>query len=209
AGKPTVLVLLNGRPLSVRWAKENVNAIVEAWEPDMLGGQAIAEVLWGKVNPSGKLPVTIPWNEGQIPTNYNYKPMKYSRQFVWGHNGCLYPFGYGLSYTQFSYGEPKLEGRTVSIDVTNSGEMDGTEIVQLYIHDEYASVTRPVKELKGFERVELKAGETRTVSFEVTDDMLKCWGIDDKWSVEPGDFSIMVGSSSADEDLKSVTLTVA
>ena len=208
AGKPTILVLLNGRPLSVRWAKENVNAIVEAWEPGMLGGQAIAEVLWGKVNPSGKLPVTIPWNEGQIPTNYNYKPMKYSRQFVWGHNGCLYPFGYGLSYTQFSYGEPKLEGRTVSIDVTNSGEMDGTEIVQLYIHDEYASVTRPVKELKGFERVELKAGETRTVSFEVTDDMLKCWGIDGKWSVEPGDFTIMVGSSSADEDLQCIRFTV-
>lgn len=208
SGKPTVLVLLNGRPLSVRWAKEHVNAIVEAWEPGMLGGQAIAEVLWGKINPSGKLPVTIPWNEGQIPTNYNYKPMKYSRQFVWTHNGCLYPFGYGLSYTTFAYGEPVLEGRTVSVEVSNTGAVDGTEIVQLYVHDEYASVTRPVKELKGFERVELRAGESAKVSFDITDDMLKCWGADCRWSVEPGDFTIMIGSSSADEDLQRVTLTV-
>lgn len=207
-GKPTVLVLLNGRPLSLRWAKDNVDAIVEAWEPGMLGGQAVAEVLWGKVNPSGKLPVTIPWNEGQIPTVYYYKPMQYSRKYVWTHTGYLYPFGYGLSYTTFSYGEPVLDGRTVSVDVTNTGDVDGTEIVQMYIHDEYASVTRPVKMLKGFERVELKAGETRKVSFEITDDMLQCWGIEEKWSVEPGDFTILVGSSSADEDLQGVTLTI-
>ena len=207
-GKPTVLVLLNGRPLSIRWAKENVNAIVEAWEPGMLGGQAIAEVLWGKVNPSGKLPVTIPYNEGQIPTVYYYKPMQYSRKFVWSSTGCLYPFGFGLSYTTYGYGEPILDGRTVRVDVTNTGKLDGTEIVQLYVRDEYASVTRPVKELKAFERVELKVGETKTVTFEITDDMLKCWGAEEKWAVEPGDFTIMVGSSSDDIDLQSVTLTI-
>ena len=207
-GKPTVLVLLNGRPLSIRWASQNVNAIVEAWEPGMLGGRAIAEVLWGKVNPSGKLPVTIPYNEGQIPTVYYYKPMQYSRKFVWSPTGCLYPFGFGLSYTTYEYGKPVLDGRTVSVDVSNTGKMDGTEIVQLYIRDEYASVTRPVKELKGFERVDLKAGETKTVSFDITDDMLACWGIENKWSVEPGDFTIMVGSSSDDIDLQSVTLTI-
>ena len=208
SGKPTILVLLNGRPLSVRWAKEHVNAIVEAWEPGMLGGQAIAEVLWGKVNPSGKLPVTIPWNEGQIPTVYNYKPMQYSRKFVWTHTGYLYPFGYGLSYTTFKYGEPALDGRTVSVELTNTGSIAGTEVVQMYIHDEYASVTRPVKELKGFRRVCLEPGQSETVTFTITDDMLKCWGADGKWAVEPGDFTIMVGSSSADEDLQSVTLTI-
>lgn len=207
-GKPVILVLLNGRPLSIRWAEQNVNAIVEAWEPGMLGGQAIAEVLWGKVNPSGKLPVTIPYNEGQIPTVYYYKPMQYSRKFVWSPTGCLYPFGFGLSYTTYEYGKPVLDGRTVSVDVSNTGKMDGTEIVQLYIRDEYASVTRPVKELKGFKRVDLKAGETKTVSFEITDDMLKCWGAEDKWAVESGDFTIMTGSSSDDIDLQSVTLTI-
>ena len=207
-GKPVILVLLNGRPLSIRWAEQNVNAIVEAWEPGMLGGQAIAEVLWGKVNPSGKLPVTIPYNEGQIPTVYYYKPMQYSRKFVWSPTGCLYPFGFGLSYTTYEYGKPVLDGRTVRVDVSNTGKMDGTEIVQLYIRDEYASVTRPVKELKGFKRVDLKAGETKTVSFEITDDMLKCWGAEDKWAVESGDFTIMTGSSSDDIDLQSVTLTI-
>lgn len=216
AGKPTVLILLNGRPLSVRWAQENVNAIIEAWEPGMMGGQAVAEILKGEVNPSGKLPVTIPWNAGQIQTIYSYKPMQYSRQFVWTHTGYLYPFGFGLSYTTFEYGEPVLEKdligteacTKVSIDVSNTGDMDGTEVVQLYIHDEYASVTRPVKELKGFRRVHVKAGETQKVCFDITPDMLKCWGAGEKWAVEPGDFTIMVGASSADEDLKCVRLTV-
>lgn len=215
-GKPVVLVLLNGRPLSVVWAQEHVNAIVEAWEPGMMGGQAVAEILSGKVNPSGKLPVTIPWNVGQIQTIYSYRPMQYSRQFVWTHTGYLYPFGFGLSYTSFSYGEPVLDresmgtgdSTTVSIDVSNSGDVDGTETVQLYIRDEYASVTRPVKELKGFKRVDLKAGETAAVSFEITPDMLKCWGANGKWSVEPGDFTLMLGSSSADEDLKCIGLTI-
>jgi len=213
-GKPTVLVLLNGRPLSLVWAQDHVNAIVEAFEPGMLGGQAIAEVLCGKVNPSAKLPVTIPWNVGQIPTVYNYKPMQYSRKFVWTHTGYLYPFGYGLSYTSFEYGDPSVEQKsdkgdaTVRFNLANTGKVAGTEIVQLYIRDEYASVTRPVKELKGFKRVSLQPGESAEVVFDITTDMLKIWGADEKWSVEPGDFTVMVGSSSADEDLKSVTITV-
>ena len=214
AGKPTVLVLLNGRPLSLVWAKEHVNAIVEAWEPGMLGGRAIAEVLCGKVNPSGKLPLTVPWNVGQIPTVYNYKPMQYSRKFVWTHTGYLYPFGFGLSYTTFEYGEPSIEVKdgkgnaSVSFTLTNTGGVAGTEVAQLYIRDDYASVTRPVKELKGFRKVALEPGESRDVTFDINPDMLKCRGADGKWSVEPGDFTIMVGSSSADEDLKTLKLTV-
>lgn len=224
AGKPTVLVLLNGRPLSLLWAKDNVNAIVEAWEPGMMGGQAIAEVLWGKVNPSGKLPVTIPRNVGQVQTVYNYKPMQYSRKFVWTKTGCLYPFGYGMSYTKYAYGEPKLNcteiaagdcalgtGKvlaTVEFELENVGKVDGVEVAQLYIRDEYASVTRPVKELKGFQRVALAAGEKKTVSFDITADMLACWGVQEKWMVEPGDFTILVGASSSDKDLKSVGIKV-
>ena len=214
AGKPTILVLLNGRPLSLVWAEEHVNAIVEAWEPGMLGGQAIAEVLCGKVNPSGKLPLTIPWNVGQIPTVYNYKPMQYSRKFVWTHTGYLYPFGYGLSYTTFEYGEPSIDVKdakgnaSVNFSITNTGSVAGCETAQLYIRDDYASVTRPVKELKGFRKVSLEPGESADVTFDITPDMLRCWGADGKWSVEPGDFTIMVGSSSADEDLKTLKLTV-
>ena len=215
-GRPTVLVLLNGRPLSLVWAKEHVNAIVEAWEPGMPGGTAVAEVLSGAVNPSGKLPVTIPWNVGQIPTVYNHKPMQYSRKFVWTHTGCLYPFGFGRSYTSFEYGEPRLNvseiapdgTATVSVKVTNSGEMDGLETVQMYIRDEYSSVTRPVKELKGFKKVFLKAGESADVSFEVTPEALRCWSVNDKWEVEKGDFIIMTGSSSDEDDLQTVKLTV-
>lgn len=208
AGKPVVLVLLNGRPLSVVWARDNVNAILEAWEPGMLGGTAIGEVLCGDVNPSGKLPVTIPWNVGQIPTVYNYKPMQYSRQFVWTHTGYLYPFGFGLSYTTFEISEPVLDGRNVSVEVTNTGSVAGTEVVQLYIRDEYASVTRPVKELKAFRRVELRSGEKARVEFEIEDEMLRIWSANGRWEVEPGDFTISIGSSSADSDLKSVTLTI-
>ena len=209
SGKPTVLVLLNGRPLSLPWAKENVPAILEAWEPGMMGGQAIAEVLFGEVNPSGKLPVTIPYNVGQVPTIYNHKHSQYSRQFAIGQTGCLYPFGYGLSYTTFSYHDGKLTKTEMTADdscelqiwVTNTGDREGTEIVQLYIQDEYGSVTRPVKELKGFQRVDLKAGETQQVKFVISPEELKFYTARRRWEVEPGDFKIMVGSSSADEDL--------
>ena len=216
AGKPVVLVLLNGRALSLTWAEGNVDAIVEAWEPGMMGGQAVAEILWGKVNPSGKLPVTVPLNVGHVQSVYNHKHSQYSRQFAWGETRNLYEFGYGLSYTSFEYSEPELskqeisagESLKVKFELANTGKMDGTEVVQLYIRDEYGSVTRPVKELKGFKRVSLKAGEKKTVEFDITPEMLQCWGADEKWAVEPGDFTIMIGSSSRDSDLRSALLTV-
>lgn len=216
SGKPTVLVMLNGRPLSVVWANEHIPAILEAWEPGMMGGQAIAEVLFGDVNPCGKLPVTVPYNVGQVQTIYNHKASQYSRRFALTHTGPLFPFGYGLSYTSYQYGKPRLskptirkdESVTVSFDVANTGKMDGTEIVQLYIRDEYGSVTRPVKELKGFQRVFLKAGETKRVEFAVTPDELKFYTARGVWEVEPGDFTILVGSSSADNDLQALALKV-
>ena len=255
AGKPVVLVLLTGRALGLTWAEEHVNAILNAWEPGMMGGQAVAEVLFGQVNPSGKLPVTVPRNVGQIPTIYNYKPMQYSRQFVLNETGALYPFGFGLSYTTFSYSAPSFVADAaspassaspaaaaastaaagtssqntgenalrcdaaavsvkdlpviVSVEVTNSGAMDGDEVVQLYVRDEYASVTRPVKELKAFRRVHIPAGESVKVEFEITPEMLACWsGKGDVWTVEPGEFTLMVGSSSADKDLQTLTLHV-
>ena len=217
SGKPTVLVMMTGRANSIGWAKENVDAILNVWEPGQMGGQAIAEVLSGKVNPSGKLPVTMPRNVGQVPTVYNHKHSQYSRLFATNDTGPLWPFGFGMSYSRFNYSAPVVrqahqpdEGpnNKVSVRITNEGPYDGAEVVQLYIRDEYASVTRPVKELKAFKRIFLKNGESADVTFDLTPEMLQCFGADNKWTVEPGDFTIMVGSSSSDEDLQSVTLTV-
>ena len=198
----------------------------------MMTGQAVAEVLFGQVNPSGKLPVTFPRNVGQIPTVYNYKPMQYSRQFALGPTGALYPFGFGLSYTKFEYGKPVFvaaasdtlsvkagAGASLSVTVRNAGDRDGDEVVQLYIRHNFASVTRPVKELKGFRRISLKAGESADVTFEITPDMLSMWSVPDKdgksfpgtvgqWKVEPGTYTLMVGSSSANSDLQRLTLKV-
>ena len=238
-GKPTVLVLMTGRANSIAWAKDNVDAILNVWEPGQMGGQAVAEVLAGKVNPSGKLPVTMPRSVGQVPTVYNHKHSQYSRLFATNETGPLWPFGFGLSYSNFVLSEPVLtetsetSGRaaelrpysaaakrgwtrpgsdgtpalaTVSIRITNEGPFDGAEVVQLYIRDEYASVTRPVKELKAFKRIFLKNGESTDVTFQITPEMLQCFGADNEWTVEPGDFTIMVGSSSADEDLQQLSL---
>ncbi|MBQ6178614.1 MAG: glycoside hydrolase family 3 C-terminal domain-containing protein [Bacteroidales bacterium] len=224
-GKPTVLVLMTGRANSLAWAKENVDAILNVWEPGQMGGQAVAEVLSGKVNPSGKLPVTMPRSVGQVPTVYNHKHSQYSRLFATNETGPLWPFGFGLSYSRFVYSKLSMSsgqpsGRMVtgpgspdalaivSITVSNEGPYDGTEVVQLYVRDEYASVTRPVKELKAFKRVPLKAGESAEVSFAIIPEMLQCYGADNRWSVEPGDFTILVGSSSDDKDLQAVTLNV-
>ena len=225
-GKPTRLVLMTGRANSIAWAKDNVDAILNVWEPGQMGGQAIAEIISGKVNPSGKLPVTMPRSVGQVPTVYNHKHSQYSRQFAINETGPLWPFGFGLSYSIFDYSVPTLltangittsedhtersveQLATVSINVTNKGPFDGAEVVQLYIRDEYASVTRPVKELKAFKRIFLKSGESREVTFGITPDMLECFGADNRWSVEPGDFTILVGSSSDDKDLQGVRFTV-
>ena len=218
SGRPTVLILMSGRALGVHWAAENpsVNAILEAWEPGQMGGQAIAEVLFGIVNPSGKLPVTIPRNAGQIQCVYNHKHSQYSRQFALAEQGPLYPFGFGLSYTHFEFGEPVLskteigtdENVELSVEMKNSGDVAGAEVVQLYIRDEYGSVTRPVKELKDVRKVFLKPGESAVVQFDITPEMLACWGVSECWEVEPGDFTLMVGPSSDDADLKTVALSV-
>ncbi len=216
SGKPTVVVVMSGRALSLGWAKDNANAVLNVWEPGQTGGQAIAEVLTGQVNPSGKLPVTIPRNVGQVQTVYNYKHSQYSRQFATSVTGALWPFGYGLSYSDFTYSDASLskseispdESLTARVTLTNCGPYDGDEVVQLYIRDEYASVTRPVKELKAFRRVSLKNGESTEVEFGITPKMLQCWGASEKWAVEPGDFTVLIGSSSADSDLIPLTLTV-
>ena len=185
--------------------------------PASCGGQAIAEVLFGIVNPSGKLPVTIPRNAGQIQCVYNHKHSQYSRQFALAEQGPLYPFGFGLSYTVFEYGEPLLskkeigrnESVVLNVEVKNAGLVAGAEAVQLYVRDEYGSVTRPVKELKAIRKVFLKPGESADIQFDITPEMLACWGISQCWEVEPGEFTLMVGSSSADADLKAVGLFVS
>jgi beta-glucosidase len=186
-----------------------VNALVQAWEPGMYGGEAIAEILYGKINPSAKLPITIPRSVGQIQMIYNHKPSQYFHPYVITSSEPLYPFGYGLSYTNYKYDNMQLsdkeiskgENLEVSVDVTNTGKMDGTEIVQLYLRDKFSSVTRPVKELKDFTRVMLKAGETKTVHFTITPDKLTFLDKNLKPVVENGEFIVMVGSSSQDKDL--------
>lgn len=215
-GVPTIVVLVNGRQLGVEWIDEHVPALVEAWEPGSFGGQAIAEILYGRINPSGKLPVTVPRNTGQIQSIYNHKFTAYWFPYTLGKSDPLYHFGYGLSYTTYEYENLKIsrpeinatECVTVSVDVTNTGNMDGEEIVQLYIRDDFSSATRPVKEMKDFCRIKLKKGEKKTVTFEVTPDKLAYYDVDMKYGVEPGTFKIMVGPSSRNEDLQYVSLRV-
>jgi len=216
SGKPTIVILINSRPLGVEWVAENISALIEAWAPGQYGGQAIAEILYGTVNPSAKLAISIPRSTGQIQMIYNHKPSQYFHPVVLSSSAPLYPFGYGLSYTTYQYGNISLskneigknESIKVSVPVTNTGKVAGTEIVQLYIRDEYSSVTRPVKELKDFVRVELAPGETKTVEMTITHDKLAFYDQQMNWTVEPGTFKIMVGASSKDEDLKTKILTV-
>ncbi|HOV35924.1 MAG TPA: glycoside hydrolase family 3 N-terminal domain-containing protein [Dysgonamonadaceae bacterium] len=209
SGKPTILILITGRPLGVEKAVGKVNALVQAWEPGMYGGEAIAEILYGKINPSAKLPITIPRSVGQIQMIYNHKPSQYFHPYVVTSSEPLYPFGFGLSFTTYKYDNLQLSGSEiskdenleVSVDVTNTGKMDGTEIVQLYLRDKFSSVTRPIKELKDFARVTLKTGETKTVHFTVSPDKLTFLDKNLKPVVENGEFIVMVGSSSREENL--------
>jgi len=213
--KNIVLVLMNGRPLAITWADENIPVIVEGWHLGTQSGNAIAQVLYGDYNPSGKLPMTFPRNVGQVPIYYNHKSTGRptaapSNDVFWSHysdvsNDPLYEFGYGLSYTTFKYDNLKLsksnfsknEEMVVSVQLTNTGSRDGEEVVQLYIRDLAGSVTRPVRELKGFEKVALKPGETKTISFTINAKLLQFYTANSKWEVEPGDFHIWIGGSSA------------
>ncbi|WP_397363058.1 beta-glucosidase BglX [Olleya sp. R77988] len=214
--KNIVLVLNNGRPLTICWADENIPAIVEAWQLGTQSGNAIAQVLYGDYNPSGKLPMTFPRNVGQVPIYYNYKntgrpSLPGPNVVFWSHyqdqkNGPLYPFGYGLSYTTFKYSNLKVSNTftedkkvTVSVDLTNTGKVKGKEVVQLYIRDMYASITRPVKELKGFELVELNPNETKTITLTLTEKELGFFDNQGEFLVEKGDFEIHVGGSSYTE----------
>ncbi|KSB90201.1 beta-glucosidase [Caulobacter vibrioides] len=214
-GKPTVVLLLNGRPLSVNLLAEKADALVEGWYLGQETGNAAADVLFGRANPGGKLPVSIARDVGQLPIYYNRKPTARRGYLFDRATSPLYPFGFGLSYTSFDIAAPRLskarigqgESTTVSVEVTNTGKVAGDEVVQLYIHDEAASVTRPVLELKHFKRVTLAPGEKKTVTFEVKPSDLWMWNLEMKRVVEPGDFSILVGPNSV--DLKSAKLTVA
>ncbi|WP_312520269.1 beta-glucosidase BglX [Stutzerimonas nitrititolerans] len=213
-GKPLVLVLMNGRPLNLAWAQANADAMLETWFSGTEGGHAIAEVLFGDYNPSGKLPISFPRSVGQIPVYYNHprlgrpfvegKPGNYTSQYFDEPNGPLYPFGYGLSYTQFSLSPPRLStdvlshGQSLEVSVTlkNTGKRDGATVVQLYIHDLAASVVRPVKELKGFRKVWLKAGEEQQVRFSVGEDELKFVDAQLRQVAETGMFEVQVGLDS-------------
>jgi len=215
-GTPVIVVLVNGKPISEPWLAQNVPAIVESWEPGLFGGQAVAEVLFGDVNPSGKLPLTVARSVGQLEMVYNHKPSIGFHKYAFEKMTPLYSFGFGLSYTKYAYGVPVLskenktagEDITVSVEVTNAGKVKGEEIVQMYIRDDVSSVTRPVKELKGYKRVYLKAGETKTVSFTISDKSLAFYDINMQYCVEPGTFTIMTGSSSANKHLKTTKLKV-
>ena len=216
SGIPTIVVLVNGRPLAEPWIVENVSALIEAWEPGAEGGKALAEIVFGEINPSGKLPMTIPYSVGHLQAIYNHKPSAIVRRYADAPTENLHEFGDGLSYTQFEYGKVSLSHSTInesestkaSVTLLNRGKRAGDEVVQLYIRDDYSLVTRPVKELKGFTRVSLEAGETRKIHFDITPDMLSYFDIDMNWRIEAGDFTIMVGGSSRDRDLKFVKLSV-
>jgi beta-glucosidase len=214
-GTPTVLVLVNGRPLSIRWEADHLPAIVEAWQPGERGGEAVADVLFGDYNPSGRLAITIPRSVGQLPAYYDYNLSKsYWVDGGWTHTkgyvdmpgSPLYPFGYGLSYTQFQYSNfhidpaeiPAQGIAKVSVDIENTGAQPGIETVQLYLRERFTPVATPIRQLRGFERVGLNPGEKKTVSFTLGPEDLQLLNQDMIWKVVPGKFDIMIGKSSTE-----------
>ncbi|SDE06490.1 beta-glucosidase BglX [Pedobacter soli] len=224
-GKPVVMVLFTGRPLALKWEDENIPAILNVWFPGSEAGSAIADVLFGDANPSGKLSATFPQNVGQVPLYYAHKntgrPLadgkwfeKFRSNYLDVSNDPLYPFGFGLSYTTFNYSDIKLSSNTLtkgksitaSVTLTNTGKYDGQEVVQLYIRDLVGSITRPVKELKGFQKVSLKAGESKNITFTLTENDLKFYNSDLKFVAEPGDFKVFIGTNSRDVKEASFTL---
>jgi len=214
-GKPVIVFLFNGRPLSINYVNQTVPVIFECFYLGQETGYAVADVLLGNHNPGGKLPITIPRSVGHLPAFYNYKPSA-RRGYLFDDVSPLYAFGYGLSYTSFAIGAPRLakskigrkDSTSVSVLVKNTGSRAGTETIQLYIRDVVSSVTRPVKELKGFRKISLKPGESKTVTLPITPDSLAFYDINMDYVVEPGEFEIMVGNSSRDEDLQKLVLTV-
>lgn len=224
-GKPVVMVLFTGRPLALKWEDENIPAILNVWFPGSEAGSAIADILFGDANPSGKLSATFPQNVGQVPLYYAHKntgrPLadgkwfeKFRSNYLDVSNDPLYPFGFGLSYTTFNYSDIKLSSNTLtkgksitaSVTLTNTGKYDGQEVVQLYIRDLVGSITRPVKELKGFQKVSLKAGESKNITFTLTENDLKFYNSDLKFVAEPGDFKLFIGTNSRDVKEASFTL---
>jgi len=214
-GKNIIVVYVNGRPISEPWISENINAIIEAWEPGSFGGIAVAEIIFGKINPSGKLPLTVARSVGQLKMFYNHKNSMYFRNYAIKSNKPLYSFGFGLSYTKFQISEPRINDSklkndilSVSVDVKNIGKISGDEIVQLYICDKYSSVTRPIKELKGFKRVSLKQGESKVITFNLDKSAFAYYDSEMKYIIEAGEFDIFVGNSSREKDLKRVSFFV-
>jgi beta-glucosidase len=223
--KPIVLVLMNGRPLTLEWENENIPAILEAWHGGTESGNAVANVLFGNYNPSGKLSMTFPRNVGQIPIYYNHKNTgrpfnasnpgdKYKSRYLDVSNDPLFPFGYGLSYTTFTYADLQLDKTSfaapgsinIKVTITNTGRFDGTEVAQLYIRDMVGSITRPVKELKGFQKVFLKAGESKTLTFSLTANDLAFYNAKLEHRAEPGDFKVFVGTNSVEVKEAAFTL---
>jgi len=212
-GTPTIVLLINGRPLSINYIAEKVPAILEGWYLGQEGGTAAASVLFGDVNPGGKLPITFPHSVGDLPDFYNHKPSA-NRTYAFSTRKPLFSFGYGLSYTTFKFDNLRVEPAQivangtakVSVDITNSGSREGDEVPQLYIHQRVASITQPVMQLRAFQRITLKPGERKTVEFTVTPEMLEMLNIDMHRVVEPGIFDVMVGPSS--EQTTSIKLTV-
>jgi beta-glucosidase len=224
-GKPVIVLMAAGRPLIFNWTADHASAILYTWWLGTKAGDAIADILFGDYNPSGKLPITFPRAEGQIPIYYNHfntgrparneNDLNYVSAYIDLPNSPKFPFGYGLSYTKFNYSEIKLSANTMTpsgrivatVSVTNAGNYDGEEVVQLYIRDLVGSLVRPVKELKGFQKVFLKKGESKQVSFTITAEELKFYNNDLKQVVEPGDFKVFIGTNS--NDVKEASFQVA
>ena len=215
-GKPIVAVLFNGRPLTLTWEDKNLDAILDVWAPGTEAGNAVADVLFGNYNPAGKITATFPRSVGQIPIYYNHKntgrpfddkgAAKFKSDYIDIANSPLYPFGYGLSYTTFNYGDVKLsktnlkgnETLTATVTVSNTGKLAGEEVVQLYVGDPVASISRSVKELKNFKKISLQPGEQKEVSFNITTNDLKFYNTSLKYDWEPGEFTIQIGTNSSD-----------
>jgi len=211
-GRPVVVVLIGGSAITMNTWIDNVSSIVDAWYPGEEGGHAVADVLFGEYNPAGRLPITFPVFEGQLPLVYNHKPTGRSDDYVNLSGQPLFPFGFGLSYSSFQYSNLRFDKKRfsksdsirVSLTIKNTSNREGEEVVQLYVRDLISSVAQPVKSLKGFQRVFLKAGQEREVSFRIGSETLSILNGEMHWVVEPGDFRIMIGSSSSDIRLRDI-----